>query len=263
MVPGISTACFYPELTERALQLLADGGVAATEVFFNAPSELEEGFLRKLAGIARDGGVRVISIHPFTSGFEPLLLFSNYRRRTEDGFEFYKKYFQAANILGAEYIVIHGDYKGHNRPRPLYFDVFGELMERAGRMGVQVVQENVSRCVSFAPDFFSDMAAYLPGARFVLDTKQCVRAGVRIADMVRVMGERICHVHISDNDEARECLPVGRGTYDVTGLLRCLRTEWGFDGGVVQELYRDNYGPLEELFEGYKALCRCAADATH
>lgn len=262
MVPGISTASLYPQETERALRLLARCGVAATEVFFNAFSELEEPFLRELAKTARTGGLRVLSVHPFTSGFEPLLLFSNYRRRTLDGFEMYKKYFNAANILGAKLVVIHGDYRGHSHPRAAYFDVFGELLEHARRMGVEVVQENVSRCTSHTPDFFSEMAAYLPEARFVLDTKQCVRANVRIFDMMRAMGGRICHVHISDHDGEHDCLPVGRGTFDVAGLLRRLRCEYGFDGGVLQELYRDNYGPVDDLIEGYQRLQRCVENAT-
>lgn len=261
MLPGISTACLYPQETEQALRLLTDRGVIATEVFFNAFSELEPAYLKRLAAMVRESGIRVLSVHPFTSGFEPLLLFSDYRRRTLDGFELYKLYFNAANILGADKVVIHGDYRGHNHPRSFYFDVFGELMEHAGHMGVMVVQENVSRCISYTPDFFSEMAAYLPQARFVLDTKQCVRSGVRIADMMRAMGTRVCHVHISDNDEVSECLAIGRGTYDISGFLRRLRTEYGFDGGVVQELYRDSYGPLEELFDGYQLLRCCVENA--
>ena len=38
MVFGISTACFYPELTEKAAEWIAGAGIPAAEVFFNAPS---------------------------------------------------------------------------------------------------------------------------------------------------------------------------------------------------------------------------------
>lgn len=37
MVFGISTACFYPELTEKAAEWIAGAGIPAAEVFFNAP----------------------------------------------------------------------------------------------------------------------------------------------------------------------------------------------------------------------------------
>ena len=133
MLPGISTACLYPELTEKALKQLAKRGVAAVEIFFNAPSELEESYIRELAQMARDGGIRIVSIHPFTSGFEPMLLFSSYRRRTLDGLECYKRYFHAANLLGADYIIIHGDHRDHNRSRAFYFHAFGELIHPAVR----------------------------------------------------------------------------------------------------------------------------------
>ena len=75
MFAGVSTACFYPELLEKALDYLVRHGVANTEVFFNAPSELEEPYVRRLAETARAGGTVIRSVHPFTSGLEPLLFF--------------------------------------------------------------------------------------------------------------------------------------------------------------------------------------------
>ena len=42
MLAGISTACFYPELTERGLSYIAGLGAQAAEVFFNAASELDD-----------------------------------------------------------------------------------------------------------------------------------------------------------------------------------------------------------------------------
>lgn len=259
MLPGISTACFYPELTECALSKLAESGVAATEVFLNAPSEMKEPYIKELGKIAASGGTRVLSVHPFSSGFEPFLLFSTYRRRTEDGLEYYKGFFGAAALLGAKYVVIHGDGRRRETPRPFYFDVFGELIALSKRMGVLAVQENVPRCNSFCPDFFVDMAAYLPEVRFVLDIKQSLRAGYRAEEMAAAMGRRVCHVHMSDNDETRDCLPVGQGTQDTTALLGMLHRQCGFDGGVVQEIYRDNFADYPELYAGYQALARCVA----
>ena len=40
MIFGISTACFYPELTEKAAEWLAAAKIPAAEVFLNSPSEL-------------------------------------------------------------------------------------------------------------------------------------------------------------------------------------------------------------------------------
>ena len=172
VLAGLSTACFYPELTERGLMFAASIGAQAAEVFFNAPSELTDSFVRELRRIADGSGTRILSVHPFTSGLEPLLFFSGYRRRFCDGVELYKRYFHAANLLGANLLVLHGDRRISQKPRSAYFDAFGELAGEGRAMGVTVAQENVPRCASYCPDFFRDMRQYLPDARFVLDIKQ-------------------------------------------------------------------------------------------
>lgn len=260
MLAGISTACFYPELTERGLMFAASIGAQAAEVFFNAPSELTDGFLRELRLIADNAGTRILSVHPFTSGLEPLLFFSDYRRRFCDGVELYKRYFHAANLLGADLLVLHGDRRMSRKPRAAYFDAFGELAGEGRAMGVTVAQENVPRCASYCPDFFRDMRQYLPDARFVLDIKQAVRAGCTPGEMADAMGPGVAHLHVSDHNAQNDCLPVGAGDFDLTALLRQVRAN-GFDGGVILELYRDSYGEYKELSSAYQNICAAIADA--
>ena len=62
---GASTACFYPLETEKALKKVCELGYKYAEVFMNAPSELEEPFLKQLNTIAKDGGTDIVSVHPF------------------------------------------------------------------------------------------------------------------------------------------------------------------------------------------------------
>lgn len=253
MLAGISTACFYPEVTERGLSYIAGLGAQAAEVFLNAASELEEGYLRELRQIADGGGTRILSVHPFTSGLEPLLFFSDYRRRFADGISFYQRYFHAANLLGAKIFVFHGDRRNSHHSRGRYFERFGELCEAGRRMGITVAQENVPRCAGYCPDFFTDMRAALPGARFVLDIKQCVRAGFTPGEMADAMGERLVHLHVSDHGARGDCLPLGQGELDLAALLRKVRG-YGFDGGVMLELYRDSYGEYGELNGSYARI---------
>ncbi len=52
---GASTACFYPLETEKALLKVTELGYKYAEVFMNAPSELEEPFLKQLNTIAKNG----------------------------------------------------------------------------------------------------------------------------------------------------------------------------------------------------------------
>lgn len=253
MLAGISTACFYPELTEQALACISGFGAEAAEIFFNAPSELEDNFTSQLKKIADGNGTKILSVHPFTSGLEPLLFFTEYRRRTLDGLELYKRYFHAANMLGAKIFVLHGDRREATKPYSRYFEMFGELAEIGRSMGITVAQENVPRCSSYCPDFFTAMADCLPDARFVLDTKQCVRAGYSVAQMLSAMGNRVIHLHVSDHDAQHDCLPAGKGILNFAKLVSSLK-QYEYDGGLILELYRDNYGDFCELKESYQYL---------
>ena len=253
MQAGVSTSCCYPELTEQALVRIAEMGVKGTEIFFNAPSEFEEPFLHELAHIASGNGMKILSIHPFTSGLEPLLFFSEYRRRFLDGIELYRRFFHAANLLGANLLVFHGDRRGSSCPRSRYFDAFGELMEVGRSMGVIVAQENVPRCAGWCPDFFADMARALPNACFVLDVKQCIRGGCTPFEMLEAMGSGMVHMHVSDHNPQCDCLPIGEGELDLGALLR-RAAELGFDGGVVLELYRNSYRDDSALSNSYHRM---------
>ena len=112
MRPGISTACLYPMEIERSLDLLLSMDFKLYEFFLNTWSELTPSFLRLLRNRLESEGAQVKSIHPFTSAIEGMLFFSEYLRRMEDALEFYKTYFEAAGMLGAKILVLHGQ-KGY------------------------------------------------------------------------------------------------------------------------------------------------------
>ncbi|WRS28180.1 sugar phosphate isomerase/epimerase [Oscillospiraceae bacterium MB08-C2-2] len=253
MLPGVSTACLYPQELESALRKLANISVKATEVFINSFSELEEPFLKRLRSIADSGGTQVLSVHPFTCGLEPMLFFSGYDRRLEDGREFYKKYYQAACILGAKLVMFHGNYRTTPIPREKYFSRYQLLMEDAAAFGVELCHENVSRCAGYDPSFFSEMKKCLPDAGFVLDLKQCIRSGVAFPDMISAMGDGVRHIHISDHDQNHDCMLLGRGQLDLPNFIDSVAKN-GFDGGIIVELYRENFGDFVEIKQCYQHL---------
>lgn len=252
MQAGVSTACFYPELTERALEYLARGGVKAVEVFVNAFSELEEPYLRCLRETANAAGTRIVSLHPFTSALEPLLFFSDYDRRRQDSIEKYKRFFHAASLLEADFVVFHGGRR-EDTQQERYFEQYDLLARAAAGIGVTLAHENVARCVGWTPDFFRTMRAQLPDARFVLDIKQCVRAGCDPLEMLEAMDAGLAHVHISDHDAVHECLPLGCGEFNLVELIKRIYAG-GYDGAVLLELYRSNYNAPDELLESYHML---------
>ena len=249
---GISTASFYPMVTEKALRYLGEHGVKTTEVFFNSPSELSDSFLKQLKEIVSEYDMRVTSVHPFTSGMENYLFFSGYRRRFEDSIQLYKRYYEAAALLGAGYVVLHGERLGNHLDREESYARFAEVAGYGKPFGVRLAQENVYNHAG------SDLS-YLAGLRtclkddvsFVLDFKQARRAGVPLQAYIDAMGPCIRHLHLSDASETRDCIPPGKGMRDYAEIRR-----WLLAAGVrpdvdgVVELYATGYGRAEELLEG-------------
>lgn len=256
MKPGISTSCFYPQTPEEAVDFLSAYRIPHIEIFFNSFSELRPEYLKELQAVLRNGGVTVLSVHPFTSGMEPILFFSDYERRVEDGLEMYRRYFEAANLLGAKILVFHGDRRDSNCPDERYFERFHRLFRLGKEFGVTVAQENVERCRSGELSFLRRMQEALGAeAQFVLDVKQARRSGEDPTAYLDSLGQNICHLHISDGGAAGDCLPIGDGEMDFSVFFKRLE-EFRYQGGVILELYRHNYRVREELIQSYEKLRR-------
>jgi len=251
---GISTSCFYPMETERVLEKEIALGFRTYEVFFNSPSELEESFVRGLKKQADAAKGKIVSLHPFTSGYESYLLFSQYRRRFKDGLLMYDGYFRAAKLLGADILVIHGE---KNRPffsDEEYLERFRILAERGKRFGVRVAQENVVEHRSQNPEFIRKMRRELKdNAYFVLDIKQCIRSRVSPFEMCDAMGDRLIHLHANDHSEERDCVLPGEGKMDYRRLFAQMKAA-GFSGSCVLEVYRDAIHSEEELVRAGRTL---------
>jgi sugar phosphate isomerase/epimerase len=249
MRSGISTACLYPMELEQALPTLISMNFHLFEIFINTFSELNPGYLKELKKMTDDSGSSVKSIHPFTSGFESFLLFSDYERRFEDGLEFYKQYFQAANLLGAQILVLHGQHADkHSRiSEEDFFEHYARLYALGKTFGITVAQENVNSYKSADPEFLYRMKKYLNrDCAFVLDIKQAVRAGEDPFAICDAMGDGIVHVHINDNKPGADCLLPGYGTMDFN-LLKEKLLGYGFSGDLIIEVYRRSFNELNEI----------------
>lgn len=249
MQTGISTACLYPEPLEASLKTLAAMRFQTFEVFFNTWSEFQPPFIESLRRITAAYNCRIRSVHPYTSGYESCLLFSNYERRFLDSAGFYEEYFRAARELGADFVVLHGqrDYQNSSISEEEYIDRYAYLNGRAKAFGVTLAQENVNRFRSEAPDFIRRMRRRLQDeCSFVFDIKQAVRAGQDPFEMCSAMGERLVHVHINDHTEKEDCLLPGRGGMDYPRLFQMLHS-FGYTGEFIIEVYRKNFTELQEL----------------
>lgn len=251
---GVSTACLYPRLLEDALYDLAVSGISCVELMTNSDSELNRGFVCALRDTLTRFDMHCVSLHPHTGVIEPMLFFSEYPRRLRDGLEQYKRFFEAMNLLGADIFVFHGTKAGRTTPIDLYAERFLKLVRLGESFGVTVAQENVSRCESGSLRFLKALSTALgDDAHFVVDTKQAVRAKENVFDMVRALGEKIVHVHISDHSELGDCLPLGKGRFAIRPFLRALRDS-GADCPVVLELYRGGFEGITELVASYHTL---------
>lgn len=235
-------------LLEKSFSTLLRLGFRNFEIFVNTFSEIGEEYLAKLKQAADDSGSSIRSVHPFTSGYESFLLFSGYRRRFEDSLELYRHYFHACNVLGAEIFVLHGwKCDRIDITEEEFFERYLRLFALGREYGVTVAQENVNLFCSDNPAFIGRMRRACGNeCAFVLDVKQAVRGGSDPFAMCRAMGEKICHVHINDNDDTSDCLIPGVGTMDYARLLHTLRS-FGYDGSLMIEVYRKNFEKPEDL----------------
>ncbi len=231
-----------------------DKGIKTTEIFVNTHSEVVPEFTDMLAGIIERNGAECTAYHPFTCPIEPMMLFSGYSRRVKDMLDYHRYYFEAMNRLGTRIFVLHGNMNAVAVEESFYFEIFSVLAEAAAEFGITVAQENVARCQSHSLDFMKHMSEQLGDtARFVLDIKQAVRSGEDPFEIVNVLGNRIVHVHMSDNTPEEDCVLPGKGKFDIYGFLKLLYST-GFDGAVMTELYRKNFSDADALAESCRYI---------
>ena len=252
---GASSACFYPLETEKSFLNIAELGIRHSEIFFNAPSELEISFLRELERIKNAYDIDVVSLHPYRSFAEGYDIFSSYKRRYEDSIEKHKKYFHAAATLGAKYIVLHGSKYKTDITQEEYADRLGELGEIAKKFSCNVAHENVVDFVGQTPEFMAYLKSQLgEDFKMVLDVKQARRSGCDPLDYIKTVGNSIVHVHLSDYDTTRDCIPPSdEGFFDFRRLFTELH-KIGYNGKYIIELYSNGFQKKEEIVKSARYL---------
>jgi len=255
----------------ESLKILGENGCKTVEMFFNSFSEIEPEYVAKLKQMCDEYGVETTSIHPFTSAFEPFMLFTPYPLRFNDMAEIYKKMFAACNVLGAKVVVLHGDKAGGPLNDEEYFERFYNLAKIGREFGVTLAQENVNLFRANRPDFIRNMIKNLGDvAAFTFDMKQAVRGGFNPFEILETMDKNVKHIHISDNnvrnfDEKTalnsskdcSCMLPGSGSFDFTKMFNHLKLiEYG--GACILELYRACYEDDDALMKSCRHLNRLA-----
>jgi len=262
MIAGVSTACFYPRLLEDSLYDMALNGIPNVEIFANTHSEMSRNFAVSLLEIMRHFDTKCVSVHPFTAEIEPIMLFSAYERRTRDALEYLKYCFDFMNILDAKIFVLHGNKGSVSAPRELFCERYSMMYNLGKKFGITVALENVSRCQSGNLAFMKDLSDMLgDNIKFVLDTKQAVRAKENIFDFVNALREKIVHVHLSDNGELGDCLMLGRGRLDIRRLISGIYS-YNPNASVILELYRSNFNGISDIVNNYNVIEKTICNIT-
>ena len=256
MEVGVSTACFFNRvLCEDSPALLRLAGAGLGEIFLNTFREYEPCFIALLKERTEEQGIRIISVHPQSTQFEPQL-FSVYERQQKDALAVYRKVLQAAQTLGARYYVMHGSLTLGGAAKNLQIkrmaDNYRMLCNIASDYGIQLTQENVSWCANSYPEFGLHLQEEMGSQdlKFTLDCKQAVRAGYDPMRFIETLGGQIVHWHLCDYAPRREGgyfwrLP-GQGICDFAALATALRLS-GYQGAGMLEVYSDMYADMDEL----------------
>ena len=247
---GISTACFFPCLTEETIDIVNKLGFKKIEVFLEAESEYSLGFCKKLKEKTNAFGIEIVSIHSFCSPFEPYI-FSGYERRSRDSLKIFEKVTRAAQCLGAKYYTFHGN-RAEVTNDEFDFTKFGKMMSYLADfsfdMGVTLAWENVAWCQSSSPSFIKSALEYITSdkLRFTLYVKQALRSSIDPMEYVAVMAEKIANVHINDGNKIKTCLLPGCGEIDLASIIAALfRNDYKND--LLIEVYNENFDTLDDI----------------
>ncbi len=245
---GVSTACFYPLLTEESLRLVGESGADCTEIFFNAAEELQPPFVKMLDEMRRGYGLPVVSIHPAYSLDESYMLFSAYDRRLRQGLAEFCRYGEIAATLGAKYVILHGGKNNGILNDEGYCERYLMIADAVKKGGATLLHENVRGFRAGNLEFLKTMKSYLgEKIEFCMDVKQCLRNGYTPFEMVEAVGRNIRHLHISDHSAEKDCLLPGKGNFNFNRLFQELQS-LGYSGDAVVEVYENAYARPDEIF---------------
>ena len=148
--------------------------------------------------------------------------------------------FDVFAAVGATHVNVHPDPVMRSYPRAEAsagnVDAIGELAEAAAARGLTLMVENMGRsfgtAVELAPLLDAD-----PRVRFHLDVGHAHLAGGTTNDLLAAFGDRLAHVHVSDNFGVDDLhLPLGAGSIAWHGVIDRLRGI-GYDGTVTLEMH--------------------------
>ena len=160
--------------------------------------------------------------------------------------DLYRKALDCFAEAGVELVNVHPDQKvpltSRGEVRAANATAIASLAEDAEQRGIRLMVENLDRMFSGVDDLKPVLDA-VPAAGFHLD---CGHANLRLGmgernrtpELLGAFGDRLAHVHLSDNRGGGEDLhlPLGAGMIDWKAIVRDLK-DAGYDGTVTLEVF--------------------------
>ncbi len=224
-----SSAAFFARPLSWTFQLAADCGYGGVEVMVTKDPDSQDP--ARIRALAQEYGLGVGALHA------PCLLLTRKVWGT-DPVRKIDRSVEAASDAGIPVVVVHPPYRWQ---RPFRRWLVDELPGLEQRTGVAVAVENMfpvrvgGRSVTFHSNQDLDQLEGLP--HLVLDTSHAAVARHDPVDVRRRFGERLRHVHLSDNAGRGwdSHLPPGDGVLDLPAILRDLSAS-AYEGAVSLEV---------------------------
>jgi sugar phosphate isomerase/epimerase len=174
---------------------------------------------------------------PIASPFEEI------RKMSRD---LYRRALDCFADAGIDLVNVHPDQRvpmhSKDEVRRMNAEAIKLLAEDAAGRGITIMVENDDRMFS-GVEGLSVILDAVPEAQLHLDVGHAnLRMGLteknRTPALLEAFGDRLAHVHISDNKGGAEDLhlPLGAGTVDWRGAIRALKSV-GYDGTVTLEVF--------------------------
>jgi sugar phosphate isomerase/epimerase len=224
-----SSAAFFARPLSWTFRLAADCGYDGVEVMVTKDPESQDPM--RILALAREYGLRVGALHA------PCLLLTRKVWGT-DPIAKVDRSVEAAADADIPVVVVHPPYRWQHTFRRWLEEDLPSLEERTG---VAVAVENMfpvrvgRRNVTFHSN--QDLAALERLPHLALDTSHAAVARHDLVEVRRRFGDRLRHVHLSDNAGKGwdSHLPPGEGVLDLDGFLDDLGSS-GYEGAVSLEV---------------------------
>jgi sugar phosphate isomerase/epimerase len=174
---------------------------------------------------------------------------------------------EVAAILGAKKVVLHpsmvfgmgGFVLETVKEHALAF--VSTMVSAAQRLNITICLENMMprNMLGVEPDYFVEIFREFPSLALTLDTGHANMGdpgGHRLKQLVTRFGDRLGHVHVSDNQGVYDDhLPVGSGTVNFSAFIHALKKS-GYDETITLEVFVDNRQMLLDSRDRLQNLLR-------